>query len=203
MRELFELVNWPDEFSADVEERFLRARAPLGPLLAARLRQGKWRIWSILPKGSYEAGMSLRSAYEPSPDDPLVLLSHWIEDFLRRRSGRTVIFENDPARKDNPWLQKCTAKTIFLNDRVYHYAGSDDSAAEIEAVIRYAGSASWTMGAVVDSSSSDLPKEITEDNLREFASKAVSLICDAFDGQSFVVAEMAGGPSIVPDHEQS
>ena len=212
MRQSYVLVSLPDELRAEVEGRFLRAVAPLGPLLAQRLRRGRWRLWTILPEGAYEAGMSLdliRSnllhggGWQARPEDPKILLSQWIESFLRRKPGRTVIFENDPARKGDPFLQtRNDAKIVYLKDRVYFYARSGASADEIETVIRYANSACWVMGMVVDSSSLDLSGEITKVDLREFASKAVSLICDAFGGESYVIAEMADGLSILPDRPQ-
>ena len=201
MKEPLELVTLPDERRAEVEERFLRALAPLGPMLASRLQQGEWRLWMLLPEDFYEAGMSLDDTWgDPDVESATSVISRWIEDFLRRKPGRTVIFENDPARKGDPFLQKRTdAKIIYLGDRVYFYAGSGASVDEIEAVIRYARSACWGIGMVVDSSSSDLPGEINEDDLRDLASKAVSLICDACDGVSYVVAEVADGMSIIPE----
>ncbi len=200
MGEPLELVDLPDTLRAEIGKRLVRARAPLGPLLASRLRRDKWRFWTLVPEGFYEPGMSLDyPCFVPVMDDPIFVLSQRIEDFLRRKPGRTVIFENDRARKDDPWLKKCAAKRFFVENHTYLYARSGDSAAEIEEVIRRAGSASWDLGMVVDASSLNIQEDMSRDDLREFALKAVSIICDAFDGVSFVVAELSDGMSIAPD----
>ena len=200
MKEPLVVVDLPSERQEEVEERFRRALAPLGPMLADRLRRGEWRRWTLLPEDYWEPDTSLDGGFWADWEvGPTSVLSQWIADFLRREPGRIVIFENDPARKGDPWIQKCTAKFIYLEDRVYLYAGSGASADEIGTVIRKAASASWGMGMVVESSSSELPEELSEHELRELASKAMSFICDAFDGVSWVVAEEADGSSILPE----
>ena len=169
-------------------------------MLADRLRKGEWRLWMPLVEDFWEPGTSLDGYYYfPEADSPRFVLSQWIADFLRRKPGRTAIFENDPARKGDPFLQERKEKVFYMEDRVYFWATSGDSADEINDVIGHASCASWVIGMVVDSSSSKLPKEISEGDLKELASKAVSLICDAFDECSFIVAEMVDGLSIIPD----
>jgi hypothetical protein len=194
------VIDLQDERRPEVEERFLRADAPLGPMLADRLRQGEWRLWMPLVEDFWEPEMSLDGFYYlPEADSPRIVLSQWIADFLRDKPGRTVIFENDPARKGDPFLRERKEKVFYMEDRVYFWAASGDSADEIDDVIGQASCASWVIGMVVDSSSSKLPKEVGGGDLKELASQAVSLICDAFDMCSFIVAEMVDCVSIVPD----
>lgn len=85
-----------------------------------------------------------------------------------------------------------------MGERVYHYARSGDPVAMIEAAIREAESAAMLLGMVVESSSLDLRQDLSDDNLRDLVSKAVALISDAFDGESYVIAELVDGESIVP-----
>jgi hypothetical protein len=200
MKEPLVVVEFPATRREEVEERFLRACAPLGPMLVKRLQQEEWCFWMPLVADYWEPEMTLEEYYYcPEADSPALILSRWIADFLRAKPGRFAVFENDPARKGDPFISNWKTKIFYVDDRVYSYAASGDSADAVDDAIRFARCASWGIGMVVDSSSSDLPGQITEDDLRRLVSNAVSMISDAFDGCGYVVAEMVDGFSIVPD----
>jgi hypothetical protein len=205
MRKPLHVIHLPKERQIEVEERCLRAWGPLGPMITSRFRQGEWHFWTLLQEEDWEPGLSLDAAWfwARGVDNPDWVLSQWIADFLRGKPGRLAIFENSPARKGDPFIANWpSVNIVYMGDQVYSWVGPGASVAAVEEAIRFARSASWDLGMVVDSTSWGMPKEIGEDDLKELASKAVSMIFDAFDGCSYVVAEMTGGLSIVPEQQR-
>lgn len=190
------IVHLPDELREQVERRLARG-GPFGQLLSERLRHGNWRIWTILPEGSgYVRGHSLDWGDVASADATTSWLSQCLEAFLRKRPGRVAFFENDPARRDDPWLQTCASKVTYFGDRVFHYVRSGDTSETSETALRDAHSAWILVGAVVESVAMDLRQDLCAEDIEELASSAVALISDAFDGESYIIAEPVDGVSI-------
>jgi hypothetical protein len=188
----------PDELRNEVAERLVSGLGVFGPFLAARMRRGSWRLWTILPKGAkYSEGQPLDAGGVAWADLTVTWLSRRIDQFLRRKREGIAIFENDPARKGDAWLNNCKSKVVYVKARVFHYVQSGDSAHDIERAIRDAQSYPL-VGAIIESVTLNFGHDLTEDDLLKLSSLAVAIIQDAFDGESYIVAEPVDGPSIAP-----
>lgn len=192
----YQAVGLPNEARRHLEERLLRGGA-LGRSLARRLREGRWSLWTIAPAGSaFKLDRSLDEGGVASAKETRSWLSARIGKFLERREGRIAFFENDMARKGDEWLRACGSKIAYSGERVLHYACFGDSAIEVERVIRDAQSPHLLVGALIESSAIEFQRDLSDDDLSELASSAVVLIADAFDGESYVVAEPDGSAFI-------
>jgi hypothetical protein len=188
----------PDNVREEFTQRLVSGLGVFGHFLSARLKRGEWRIWTIVPQGTrYEIAKSLDWGGVAPADATVAWLSQRIEQFLRQRPSGIAIFENDPATKSDPWLANCKSKVVYMNDRVFHYARSGDSALTIERAIRDAQSYPL-VGAIVESVGLNLTHNVEEGDLRKLSLLAVAIIQDVFDGESYMVAEPVSGPSIAP-----
>jgi len=196
MTSAYEVVALPDDARRHLEERLIRGGA-LGRSLAGRLRHGRWRLWTIAPPGSrFGSGRSLDEGGVASAKEARSWLSARIGEFLERQKGRIALFENDMARKGDEWLRACGSKIVYSRERVLHYAHSGDSAIAVDRAIRDAQSPHLLVGALIESSAMDLQRELSDDDLNELALKAVALVSDAFDAESYIVAEPDDANSI-------
>lgn len=196
MTESYTAFALPDEARSQFEARLTRG-GEFGRSLADRLRYGEWRFWTIVPaSAALEINRSLTEGGVASSKETRAWLSARIARFLHGESESTAIFENDSARADDEWLRACDSKLIYSEGRVLHYAEPGDSATEIDQVIRDAQSPHLLVGALIESGRAGLGRELSDEDLRRLASMAVAIISDAFDGESYIVAEQGQSESI-------
>ena len=189
-------VALPGEVRANVEER-LASGGELGRSLAERLRHGRWRMWTIVPAGSgVEPGRSLDEGGVASAKEARSRLSAGIGEFLQSQKGRIALFENDVARAGDEWLRECGSKLTYSRERVLHYAQSGDAAITVDRAIRDAQSPHRLIGALIESVAKNLQRDLSDEDLSELALMAVAVICDVFDGESYIVAGPVDSPSI-------
>lgn len=194
--ESYTLFALPDETHSHFESRLTRG-GEFGRSLAERLRYSEWRFWTVVPAGAaLELNRSLNDGGVASSKETRAWLSARIARFLQRGSENIALFENDSARPGDEWLRACESKLTYSVGRVLHYAQAGDSATEVDQAIRDAQSPHLLVGALIESGRAGLGHELSDADLRRLASMAVAIISDAFDGESYVVAEQGQSASI-------
>lgn len=180
----------PDQFRARLVAR-LDSGGPLGELLARKL-SGDWRLSAILPTGvSANADKSLEEGGMASSREAETLLASRIARHLNSTPASIAIFEDDVGRRGDAWIAKYDRPLHYVGDRVYHVSVPGDTEGKVLGAIRKAASARLLVGMVAASSFRPAG-EFDHEELRDLAESAVAIIADAFDGETFVVAERAG-----------
>ena len=180
---------------------FLRDRIArgerLGRVLSRHLCGGDWNCWTVIPASAYlDPGHSYDEGGVANAAESRLWVSARINEWLQIQLGHIALFENDVARAGDSWLDRCRSRIAYSGARVLHYARTGDDASLIESAIREAQSSHVLIGALIDSHVLALEQGVSPDDFENLAGTIVGVICDAFDGESYIIAEPAGAPTI-------
>lgn len=192
MSDEYGAIPLPGEIYGEFAQR-LRMGGQLGESLADRITLKAWRFWAVALLGS---NLRVEGLFDrggvASSRSTRVWLSKKIEEFLRKGEMRLALFENSMARKEDEWLQRSHSRLVFSGSNVFHFSQSGDSADEVEQTIREAQNPNLLIGALIESRRLDHRSDVAGKDLDALASHTIAVISDAFDGESFVVAERIG-----------
>ena len=115
-----------------------------------------------------------------------------LAQFLRfcLKLGCLCLFENQLARKSDPFLRKCHSKVRFLNEQVYHIMEPSQEDLEVVRTIREANNSIGLVGSIGFSAFRHTKKRvegITASEISNLSKNTISVIVGAFDGESYML----------------
>lgn len=187
---------------------YLREQLEYGRRLSQRLlvlierRGGRVRTWlpsdveqrarvSLNHGGVFRVGASYSYLDNEGDTKPDRILVDLLLRFLNEGKNAVVIFEDTVAEASDPGLSELESRFLRMDDDVYHVLEHRDADRQvIEKTVREARSASGFLAGLSESSKL-LParqgERLLESDLDDLVSHCVGIICDAYDGESFII----------------
>jgi hypothetical protein len=182
--------------------RLLLARLPASLRAITELPEGSAldRVSDLRSGGKTPSLLSIKPADGPRMtrvESALQGLAARVARHLASNPGAFLVLENRLATRGDAWLERLAGPMKTYSNEVYHLLGQETGSATLVAeafgaAFRPPG-CTGALGVLSSEESQALLQEgqLSTDDLRRIASATQALVVDAFDGESFVLAELS------------